>query len=256
MNISALKKDKNKLIIAVFAVVVTASAAGYFLLQPSDEAEVSMDFSKAGANKTKLQSKAYKSNKSNRIIKPDPAYKTAPEFEDYQAVGKMFVHAMEPYKAETKAWLESIVSLRHQREKIKLFQDASEAAKGEAEMYKYKNQTASFKAGKLFLDDNSSSARDSNGSDDIMNIENISVDDKQSIGAQYTLSSVRINLFAPGNKYSESSASFILGDERFYTVKVNQVFASQFLVVELDDDSFCAKVKDLNNDSESRVCRN
>jgi hypothetical protein len=250
MNISALTNGKSKLLILGVVAIITAGAVVAYT-QSKAEPEVNMDFSKVDL--AKPNKKKNKPTKQTRIVKPDPAYKVAPEFEDFQAIAKMWVHAMKPYKREVQDWEASIVSLRHQREKIKLYKDAAEAAKGEAEMHKYKNQSAVFQSGKLFLEDNESD-KIGEGSDDIVDIENVgkTVD----VSAQYSLSNIRVGLYAPGNKFTESSASFEVGEERFFSVKANQVFASQFLVTELDDDSYCAVIKDLDSKKESRVCSN
>jgi hypothetical protein len=253
MNISALKKAKYKIILILGA--ITLIIIGIYLINnSSEEAPLNMDFSKKAVSSENENKKNNNIRKNNRIVKPDPAYKQAPEFEDFQAIAKMYVHAMKPFKKEIIEWETGIISLRLQRDNIKLYEDAALAAKGEADMYKYKNQSASYKSGKLFLDDNRDNNQNDYGSDDIVNLENVS--QSKPITAEYTFSNIRMNLFAPSNKYSESSASFILGDEQFSSVNVNQVFASQFLVVSLNDISFCATIKDLNTETESRVCRN
>ncbi|MFT7006686.1 MAG: hypothetical protein ACJAXJ_001194 [Colwellia sp.] len=250
MKVSELKKDKK--ILGLIAVGITALAVGgYLFFGTTVEAPVSMDFSK----KT-LKEKANSINvtKSNRVVKPDPAYKEAPEFEDFQAIAKMWVHAMKPFQKEVKAWEADIISLRLQREKIKLFQDGALAAEGEADMYKWKDKTAKYKRGEGALVEKSDKELANTSSEDIMNFDNLS--DNRSINTEYQLSNIRLSLFSPGNKYSKTAASFSVGKERFYSVKANQVFASQFLVLSLDDNNFCALVEDLNTDQQSRVCRN
>lgn len=250
MKVSELKKDKVKLgIIAAVGIAILAFGAYYFFKGKSVEAPASMDFSKKMLADRSMKKKV---GKSNRIIKPDPAYKEAPEFEDFQAIAKMYVHAMKPFQKEVREWEADIISLRLQREKIKLFQDGATAAQGEADMYKWKEMTAKYKNGELVNINDQELANTS--SEDIMNFDNMS--DNRSINTEYTLSNVRLSLFSPGNKYSNTSASFTVGKERFNTVKTNQVFASQFLIQSLDDNSFCATIKDLNTDKQSRVCRN
>ena len=249
MNISALRKEKNKITL-ILGVLCVIGVMAYIFNKPAEEVPLDMDFSK----KAQKSPKAKTRNKSNKIIKPDPAYKEAPEFEDFQVIAKFFVHAMKPYEAEVKEWTQEIVSLRTQREKIKLYEDGALAAKNEAEMYKFKNQSAAIKNGKTFLMENNENQRPEKGSDDIIDFERVS--STESIQSQYRLTDIRLTLFVVGNKYSKTSASFKVVDEAFLSVKTNQVFASQFLVINLDDESFCASIRDLNTDKESRVCRN
>lgn len=252
MKVSELKKDKVKLGVLGAIGIAILAFGGYYLIQGNSvEAPASMDFSKKLLTDRTLKKKA---GKSNRVIKPDPSYKEAPEFEDFQAIAKMYVHAMKPFQKEVKEWEADIISLRLQRERIKLFQDGATAAQGEADMYKWKEKTAKYKRGEGELVEKSDKELSNTSSEDIMNFDNL--EDNRSINTEYTLSNIRLSLFSPGNKYSNTSASFTVGKERFNTVKANQVFASQFLILSLDDNSFCATIKDLNTEKQSRVCRN
>jgi len=141
----ALKKDKKTISIIVVVALLLLFLV-YTLMSTSeyeDDDIPEMDFS----NKKSLSDQVKANNiKNNNIVKPDPAYKEAPEFEDFQAYAKMRAHAMKPFKKETEKWEEVRGSLRIQRDRIKLFKDGAEAAKAESEMFKWREATAKYKA--------------------------------------------------------------------------------------------------------------
>lgn len=256
MNISALKKDKKKLIILAAISLSVILVSAYLLIDGNEKPVANMDFSKRSKSvNDKLIAKGkLKNKKANKIIKPAPEYKEAPEFEDFHAITKMYVHAMKPFAQETKQWEADLLSLRLQRDRIKLYQDGALAAEGEAGMYKWRELTAKYKAGEVDLIEDSESNPTMAGSEDIRDFENLP--SEVNLNTKYRLSDIRLTLFAPGNKYSGTTASFLLGKEPFFRVKVDQVFASQFRVVALNDSDFCATIRDLNSEKESRVCGN
>ena len=247
--------DKTKNIAYLLVIALCAAGAIYLLMSSDSDGSEAVTFvNQAGASKGNGNDKSNKriTAPKREVIKvPDPSYREAPVFEDFQAIAKMYVHAMAPYKRETAAWEEKLVSLRMQREKSELYENAAEMS--ENKLIEAKNVAAIEKIENgLDVSNHDGLGEESEGTvDEIETVKKVS-----SIEA-INIRNVKLNFYTKGNKYSSSSASFIIGTEHFSNVKKGQVFASQFQLVNLLDNEFCAELTDLVSRSKKqyKVCR-
>ena len=240
MNISDKIKE-NKVVVLGSGALVLAGAA--YVATGSNEEVNTLDFSKGKVATTDNKAKP-PVRKTIRV--PDPSYKEAPDFEDFQAIAKMRVHAMAPFKKDTDAWAKDLLSLRMQREKLKLYKDGSEVAKAEAEIAEHKAKAAQFNS-------NNVSFEESDEFDDSGVVAVFDENSKANAQHVYNIRSLRMELFSVGNKYAKTSATFSIGSEKFLNVKANQVIASQFLINELDQSNYCAKVTDFASSNAKSV---
>ena len=256
MKIKMFDKDnpeRTKNIVYLVVIGMCVAGAVYLLSGSGSEESDQITFvNQAGSTKSKPSVNKRKSQVKREVIKvPDPSYRAAPVFEDFQAIAKMYVHAMAPYKRETAAWEESLVSLRLQREKSELYENAAEMSTNK--LLEAKN-TAAIEKIENGLD---VSDHDGLGDESEGHVDEIETVKKVSSIEAINIRNVRLNFYTKGNKYSPSSASFVIGTEHFSNVKQNQVFASQFQLITLHDDEYCAELIDLVSRSKKhhKVCR-
>jgi len=225
---------KSKVVIATVSVISIVVMGSY--LWPVSDVET-MDFSKAG-NIIKKPNVLDAQNGRRTVKIPDPSYKETADFQDFQVITQMYVHAMAPFKKETERWEKDLLSLRMQRERIELTKDAAEVAENESKLAGFKAKTAALTKGTYIpnSDDSIDKASD---------ITNFDVSDKTSFNDVYNPRDLRVTFYAVANKYAQSSVTLTLGSENFDSVKTNQIVASQFLLESFDDKNYCVFIKNL-----------
>ena len=239
---------KNKLVIVfILALLCLAFALFFFKQDNKVESISSMDFSQPKVNSTTRKGQ----NTKRKIVKiPDPAYKAAPEFEDFQVISKMYIHSMAPFKNDMIEYGTRKLSLRDQSERVDLLAGAAKSAKYEAELYKSRLEGNRYKRASekysdvLVVDDN-----------DNTQLQFESVDNNKNEIRKDTEFVIRLILYTRGNKFTASAANFSFDGNEYSNIKQGQVFGSRFALVELDDELLCAKIKDLTLNKYKKICR-
>jgi hypothetical protein len=240
-------KNKKKVVYGAVSVISVAALIVVFIPYADDD-EI-LDFSTKGKSSSKYI--AGDNLNIQRSVKiPDPSYKETSDFQDFQVIRQMYVHAMAPFKKETERWERDLLSLRMQRERIELTKDAAEVAGNEAKL-------AEFKAKTIALNNGTYSLNSAPLNEEVSDITNFESSDNRSYTDVYNARDLRLILYATGNKYAHSSVTIMLGSEKFKSVKANQVIASQFRIETFDDDNYCVHIKNLAQTDSAliKICR-
>jgi len=238
--------NKKKKIVSIVAISVVSVIALSVIYLPDNSGQA-MDFSKPSLSDLSPN----KDQGTRRKIKiPDPSYKETADFQDFQAITQMYVHAMAPFKKETERWEKDLLSLRMQRERIELTKDAAEVAEYEAKL-------AGFKAKATALSSGAYKKSKANRVEEESDITNFEENARSTFDNVYNIRDLRVTFYVSKNKYAGSSATLSLGSEVFKSVKASQIIASQFLLKSFDDENYCVLINNLAipESSDTKICR-